>query len=197
MIIKIQDTNLFIRTSKKDIINARTVNSNRRKSRNNKAKKKKKKKKTNKQTNKQTKKNHMLNYYKCMTRTRLVVQGRQSQCRIRYQYSLLSLYIWRNQYGNGLNLETNMLTWHINELLKLICVTWIFKSNLYTKLLLVLRAGCGIWLYQFLIIAYLLTCPKGKTYCNKAYNVDLHYSKTHMNLDIDDWHAKLGLLIEC
>ena len=26
--------------------------------------------------------------------------------------------------------------------------------------LLVLRAGCGIWLYQFLIIAYLFTSPK-------------------------------------
>ena len=27
--------------------------------------------------------------------------------------------------------------------------------------LLVLRAGCGVWLYQFLIIAYLFTLKKG------------------------------------
>ena len=50
--------------------------------------------------------------------------------------------------------------------------------------LLVLRAGCGIWLYQFLIIAYLFTFHEREAF---------HYASSHVNIHCGELFAKFNI----
>ena len=60
--------------------------------------------------------------------------------------------------------------------------------------LLVLRAGCGIWVYQFLIIAYLFTLPQMRSFVCKHFHpnwfrVVFQFCDGHMrNVFIDEQH---------
>ena len=57
--------------------------------------------------------------------------------------------------------------------------------------LLVLRAGCGIWLYQFLIIAYLFTLFQFVVYSEARTRLDNLTKIQSLNAWISSWNAQM------